>query len=231
MSGHKLAVIAKEPVAGLAKTRLAPVLGDYGAAAVAAALLDDTLALLASVEAEPWLCFAPATARARMAALAPGFELLPQVDGGLGDRLAACATALHAAGATRLGIVGADTPHLPAEWCQTAFELLDRVDVVLGPALDGGYYLIAIDGTAGPPPTELFTGVPMGGDQVLEETLRRARRLGMRAGLLPPLRDLDRIEDLRAALGGGELAASPRSTEVVGRLLSGHDHAGPRRSA
>lgn len=231
MSGHKLAVIAKEPVVGLAKTRLAPVLGDHGAAAVAAALLDDTLALLASVEAEPWLCFAPAAARARMAALAPGFELLPQVDGDLGDRLAACATALHAAGATRLGIVGADTPHLPAEWCQTAFELLDRVDVVLGPALDGGYYLIAIDGTAGPPPAELFTGVPMGGDQVLEETLRRARRLGLRAGLLPPLRDLDRIDDLRTALGSGELASSPRSMEVVGRLLSGHDHASPRRSA
>jgi uncharacterized protein len=231
VSADKLAVIAKEPVAGLAKTRLMPALGRHGAAAVAAALLDDTLALLTTVEAEPWLCFAPAAARDRMATLAPGFELLPQVDGDLGDRLAACATALHAAGATRLGIIGADTPHLPADWCRAAFELLDEVDVVLGPALDGGYYLIAIDGSAGPPPTELFTGVPMGSDQVLEETLRRARRLGLRAGLLPPLRDLDRVEDLEAALDGGELAASPRSLEVVGALLSQRDRAGPRRSA
>jgi uncharacterized protein len=220
-----LAVIAKEPAAGLAKTRLAPALGERGAAAVAAALLADTLALLRMVEAEPWLCFAPAAARHRMAALAPGFELLPQVDGDLGDRLAACARALHVAGATRLGIVGADTPHLPADWCRTAFELLDRVDVVLGPALDGGYYLIAIDGTGGPPPAELFTGVPMGTDRVLEETLRRARRLGLRTGLLPPLRDLDRVEDLRAALDGGELASSPRSLEVVGSLLWEHDRA------
>jgi rSAM/selenodomain-associated transferase 1 len=216
-----LAVIAKEPVAGLAKTRLAPVLGDQGAATVAAALLADTLGSVATVPAEPWLCFAPAGARDRMAALAPGFRLLPQVDGDLGDRLAACAVSIHSSGATRLAIVGADTPHLPPAWCRAAFELLDDVDLVLGPALDGGYYLVAIDtGAVGAPPAELFTGVPMGSDQVLGETLRRARRLGLRAVLLPPLRDLDRVEDLQAALDGGELAGSRRSLEVVGALLS-----------
>jgi rSAM/selenodomain-associated transferase 1 len=231
MSRPALAVIAKEPVAGLAKTRLAAALGEQGAAAVAAAMLDDTLTLVATIEADPWLCFAPAAARERMAALAPGFELLPQVDGDLGDRLAACAEALHASGATRLAIVGADTPHLPADWCQAAFELLNRVDVVLGPALDGGYYLIAIDGSTAPPPAELFTGVPMGSDQVLEETLRRAGRLGLRTGLLPPLRDLDRIEDLRAALEAGELVSSPRSLAVVERLVRTRDRASPRRSA
>jgi len=219
MTRGALAVIAKEPVAGLAKTRLAPSLGDHGAGRVAAALLADTLATVRTVAAEPWLCFAPAGARERMAALAPGFRLLAQAGGDLGDRLAACAAALHAARATRLAIVGADTPHLPAAWYRSAFTLLDRVDVVLGPALDGGYYLIAIETGAEPPPAELFTGVPMGTDLVLGETLHRAERLGLRAGLLPPLRDLDRIEDLRAALDNGELAASPRSLEVIGALL------------
>lgn len=219
MTRQALAVIAKEPVAGLAKTRLAPSLGDHGAARVAVALLADTLATVRMVAAQPWLCFAPAGARERMAALAPGFRLLAQAGGDLGDRLAACAAALHAAGATRLAIVGADTPHLPAAWYRSAFALLDHVDVVLGPALDGGYYLIAIETDAGPPPAELFTGVPMGTDVVLGETLHRAERLGLRAGLLPPLRDLDRIEDLRAALGNGELAASPHSLEVVRALL------------
>lgn len=219
MSGRALAVIAKEPVAGLAKTRLAPGLGDHGAAAVAAALLADTLASVATVGAEPWLCFAPAAAHERMAALAPGFRLLPQAGGDLGDRLAACAAALHAAGAKRLAIIGADTPQLPAAWCRSAFALLDHVDVVLGPALDGGYYLIAIDVTSRPPPTELFIGVPMGTDLVLGETLRRAEGLRLRTCLLPRLRDLDRIEDLEAALDNGELAGSPRSLEVVGALL------------
>jgi uncharacterized protein len=220
MTRRALAVIAKEPVAGLAKTRLAPAIGDRGAAGVAAALLADTLATVKMVAAEPWLCFAPAAARERMAALARGFRLLPQGGGDLGDRLAACATALHAAGATRLAIVGADTPHLPPGWYRSAFALLDHVDVVLGPALDGGYYLIAIETTAATPPTTLFTGVPMGTDRVLGETLWRAQRLGLRVGLLPALRDLDRIEDLRAALDQDALADCPNSLEAIGAVLA-----------
>jgi rSAM/selenodomain-associated transferase 1 len=211
-----VAVVAKEPVAGLAKTRLAPALGPDGAAAVAAAMLADTLAVVARVAAEPWLCFTPAGARERLAAQASGFRLLPQSGGDLGDRLAACAAALRAAGAERVAIVGADTPHLPAAWYEAALALLDRVDVVLGPALDGGYYLVA----AKAPPPELFVGVPMGTGLVLGETLRRAQRRGLRVALLPPLRDLDRVEDLAAALGAGELDASPRSRAVVSALLA-----------
>ena len=219
MTRPALAVIAKAPVAGLAKTRLAPALGGQGAATVAAALLADTLATVRTVPADPWLCFAPAGARDRMAALAPGFRLVAQAGGDLGDRLAACAATLRAAGARSLAIVGADTPHLPAAWYHSAFALLDRVDLVLGPALDGGYYLIAIDAATRPPPAELFTGVPMGTDAVLGETLSRAQGLGLRVALLPPLRDLDRIEDLRAALDHGELAGSPNSLEAIGALL------------
>jgi uncharacterized protein len=214
-----VAVIAKEPVAGLAKTRLAPALGEHGAAAVAAALLADTLATVATVAAAPWLCFAPAAARGRMGAMAPGFRLLSQSAGDLGDRLAACAAALYASGAKRLAIVGADTPHLPRAWYGAAFALLDQVDVALGPALDGGYYLIAIDtATTGAPPAQLFRGVPMSTAQVLDETLRRAERLGLRTGLLPPLRDLDRVEDLQAVLDSGELASSPRSLAAISAL-------------
>jgi uncharacterized protein len=71
-----LAVIAKEPVAGLAKTRLVPALGEAGATRAAAAMLADTLAAVRSVGAEPWLCFTPAEARERLGRLAPGFGLL-----------------------------------------------------------------------------------------------------------------------------------------------------------
>jgi hypothetical protein len=211
-----VAVLAKEPAVGLAKTRLAPSLGPRGAAAAAAAMLADTLEAVARVAAERWLCFTPAAARERLAARAPGFRLLPQSGGDLGDRLAACIQALRAAGAERIAIVGADTPHLPPSWYQTALALLDRVDLVLGPALDGGYYLVA--GTA--PPPELFVGVPMGTDLVLGETLRRAQHAGLRVGLLPPLRDLDRVQDLEAALDGGELDSSPRTRAAVAELLN-----------
>jgi glycosyltransferase A (GT-A) superfamily protein (DUF2064 family) len=63
--------------------------------------------------------------------------------------------------------------------------------------------------------------VPMGTDAVLEVTLRRAAACRLRVVLLPPLRDLDRIEDLRAALDAGELAASPRTLAVAADLLAG----------
>jgi uncharacterized protein len=212
-----LAIIAKEPVAGRAKTRLAAAVGPAAAARAAAAMLGDTVEAVAAVDAVPWLCFTPSAARRRMRRLAPGFALLPQVDGDLGDRLAGCLCGLLEGGAERVAIVGADTPHIPAAAYAAAFELLDRVDVVLGPATDGGYYLVAAR-TCRP---DLFRGVPMGTEVVLEVTLRRAAADGLEVGLLDPLRDLDRVEDLRAALDAGELAASPRTLAVATELLAG----------
>jgi hypothetical protein len=212
-----LAVIAKEPVAGTAKTRLAPALGTTGAARAAAAMLADTVAVVRAVGADPWLCFTPPQARERFGRLAPGFGLLAQAPGDLGDRLAACLADLLAAGAERVAIVGADTPHLPSANCRRALSLLDEVDVVLGPALDGGYYLVAAK-AADP---GLFVGVPMGTEVVLAETLARAARRGLTAALLPPLRDLDRVEDLAFALAAGELADAPATRAVATELLAG----------
>ena len=211
-----MVVITKEPVAGAAKTRLIPAFGPDGAARAAAAMLADTLAVAAAVGVEPWVCFTPPAARARLARLAPGFGLLPQRDGDLGDRLAACFQDLLGFGVARVAIVAADTPQLPAASCRQAFALLNRVDVVLGPCLDGGYYLVAA--TACWP--ELFVGVPMGGDAVLEETAARAGRLGLTVGLLPVLRDLDRVEDLRQALAAGELDGCPHTRVAVAELLA-----------
>jgi uncharacterized protein len=211
-----LVVIAKEPVPGAVKTRLAPILGADGAAQVAAAMLADTVAAMAQVDAEPWVCFAPSDARRRMARLAPGCGLLAQVQGDLGDRLAACFAALLGGGAQRVVIVGADTPHVPGATYEAAFALLNQVDVVLGPAADGGYYLVGAK-AAHP---ELFVGVPMGTDAVFRVTVERAIGRRLRVGTVPMLRDLDRLEDLRAALAAGELDGSPRTRLVVADLLA-----------
>ena len=209
-----LAVIAKEPVAGLAKTRLIPALREREAARAATAMLADTLAAVRASGADPWLCYTPSDARARLGRLCPGFGLLAQAAGDLGDRLAD----LLGAGADRVAIVGADTPHLPQASYRRAFALLDEADVVLGPALDGGYYLVAA--TAARP--ELFVGVPMGTEVVLAETMARAARAGLAVALLPPLRDLDRAEDLAAALAAGELAAAPATLAAATELLDGN---------
>ena len=211
-----LAVIAKEPVAGLAKTRLVPALGEVGAARAAAAMLADTLVAVRATGADPWLCFTPAGARERLQRLAPGFRLLAQAAGDLGDRLAACLADLLAAGADRVAIVGADTPHVPPASYRQAFALLDQADVVLGPALDGGYYLVAARAAR----PELFVGVPMGTGAVLAETLARAAHAGLAVALLPPLRDLDRVEDLAAARADGELDGAPATLAAATELLA-----------
>jgi rSAM/selenodomain-associated transferase 1 len=226
MTGQRraLVVIAKEPVPGAVKTRLAPVLGADGAARAAAAMLQDTVAVMAQVDAEPWVCFAPPDARGRMARLTPGCRLLAQVEGDLGDRLAGCFAALLGSGAERVVIVGADTPHAPPATYEVAFALLEQVDVVLGPAADGGYYLVGAKAAL----PELFVGVPMGTDEVLRVTIQRAARRRLRVGTVPLLRDLDRLEDLRAALATGELDASPRTRLVATDLLAVERQPSPR---
>jgi rSAM/selenodomain-associated transferase 1 len=211
-----LVVIAKEPVPGVAKTRLAPILGADGAARVAAAMLADTVAVMRRVDAEPWVCFAPPDARLRMARLASGCGLLAQAEGDLGDRLAACFAALLGRGADQVVVVAADTPQVSRTTCEEAFALLDRVDVVLGPAEDGGYYLVGAKAAL----PELFVGVPMGTDVVLQVTIRRALRRRLRIATVPMLCDLDRLEDLQATLAAGELDGSPRTRLVVADLLA-----------
>ena len=113
-------------------------------------------------------------------------------------------------------IVGADTPQVPRATYQAAFGLLDQLDVVLGPAQDGGYYLVGAKAAL----PELFVGVPMGTDAVLQVTMQRAIRRRLRVGTVPTLRDLDRLEDLQAALAAGELRACPRTRLVVADLLA-----------
>jgi rSAM/selenodomain-associated transferase 1 len=215
-SRRALVVIAKEPVAGAVKTRLAPSVSADGAARVAAAMLADTAAVVTQVDAEPWVCFTPPDARLRMARLAPGCGLLAQVEGDLGDRLAGCFAALLGGGAERVVIVAADTPHVPRATYEAAFAQLERVDVVLGLAADGGYYLVGAKAAL----PELFVGVPMGSDAVLRVTIQRAVRRRLRIGTVPMLRDMDRLEDLRAALLAGELDGSPRTRLVVADLLA-----------
>jgi rSAM/selenodomain-associated transferase 1 len=179
-------------------------------------MLTDTLGTVRATGADPWLCFTPVEARERLGRLAPGFGLLAQGPGDLGDRLAACLAALLATGVDRVTIVGADTPHVPITSYQRAFALLDQADVVLGPALDGGYYLVAAKAAR----PELFVGIPMGTEVVLTETLARATAAGLVVALLPPLRDLDMVEDLAAALDAGELAGAPATLAATKGLLA-----------
>lgn len=123
-----------------------------------------------------------------------GADLLyrPQGEGDIGERMKRAFDEAFEDGALLVVLVGSDIPGLTSEILERAFEGLRRCGMVLGPAMDGGYYLI---GLRQPVPL-LFSGISWGSDRVLTQTLKAAETLGLTVELVDTLRDIDRIEDL-----------------------------------
>lgn len=190
----RLLVFVKAPRPGFVKTRLAASLGVEAATLAHTELVGVTLDRIAG-SANVTLCFTPADAEAEIASWRrPGWALLPQVAGDLGRRLERAFACAFAAGAARVAAIGTDCPDLTADDLGAAWRALDSADVVLGPAADGGYWLI---GLRRPQPA-LFDGIAWSTDRVLRQTLAIARAAGLRVRLLRELRDVDDEADWRA---------------------------------
>jgi rSAM/selenodomain-associated transferase 1 len=199
-------LFAKQPAPGQVKTRLAAETSPQWAAQVAEACLLDTLDKLAGIAAQRVLAFAPPDAEAYFAEVVRGrFELMPQVEGDLGQRMAAFFAQQLAAGADRVVLTGADSPSLPTAYIERAFAELEQVDVVLGPATDGGYYLVGC-GQRLPP---IFDGIPWSSERVLTETVARLVERSWGLALLPPWYDVDTLSDWHTLQG--HLAALERT--------------------
>ncbi len=217
--GRTLVVMAKAPGEGGAKTRLAASAG-LGAAEITALveafLLDglDHARTLPSVAVR--VCFAPASQRAWFEARVAGLELVAQVEGDLGTRLVAAYDEAFRRGADRVVIVGSDAPHLPSSRIVRAFDELEGHDVVLGPALDGGYYLVGLRG----PAAALFEDIPWSTDRVLDATVARAGSLGLTVAQLEPTYDVDGALDLERLAADITLGSvdCPRTARVLRSL-------------
>lgn len=181
-----LVLFAKYPVPGYAKTRLVPALGAAGAADLHRRLAERTVDILLQAGAPVEVRFAGAAEPAFRQWLGDGVRLIAQVEGGLTERL------IDAARDHPHIFFGADTPDLDVGVVASAMAALQNHDIVIGPAEDGGYYLIGMR-QARP---ELLTDMPWSTDAVLRETLRRCDALGLGVALLPTLADCDRPEDL-----------------------------------
>jgi rSAM/selenodomain-associated transferase 1 len=193
-----LALFAKSPRPGEVKTRLAAATSPGRAAAVADAFLSDLIDRLAAVAARRVLVFSPPDAHDDFAARAAGrFALRPQADGDLGRRLAAFLGEELAGGAESVVVLGSDSPTVPLAYVAQAFDELRRADVVLGPAADGGYYLVGC--ARGLPP--IFEGIPWGGAEVLSATVARLEGSRRRLAVLPPWYDVDTLDDWRMLCG------------------------------
>ena len=145
-------------------------------------------------EYERLVFFAPPEAAEPVRAWLPGVRLLPQSGADLGARMSAAFTRAFERGAGRAAIIGTDTPAISRATVAVALDALDEADVVVGPAEDGGYYLLALR----QPLPELFEGVAWSTPAVLEETLARAEHRALRVRQLTRLRDIDTPADLQA---------------------------------
>jgi len=220
---RSLLLFARLPVAGKVKTRLLPRYTPEEALQLHRALLSDSLDLLnrcaVLASAAPTLCLSDeGTLDPELSARLGAASVTLQHGSSMGERLARAFQERFAARSRQVVILGSDSPHLPAERVLRAFQALEKEEVVVGPARDGGYYLI---GAARLHP-ELFRGIPWGTGQVYRETVRRARKEGISIASLPAWDDVDLPESVaalwkeflhREKTGGGEV---PRATD---RLL------------
>jgi len=191
-SRNLLGVFAKQPAAGLAKTRLAASTSPEFAERVARAFLEDTLDRVKQIDIFSAIVFAPSSGKAYFEKIGAGrFELIPQAEGDLGDRLHAFFQEARHLGFGRIIAIGTDSPTLPIDMIIQAFDLLAKNDVVLGPACDGGYYLIGLAERE----IDLFTAIPWSTPRVLEATIARVQEAGASLALLPPWYDVDTAED------------------------------------
>ena len=208
-----LAAMAKVPVGGEVKTRLCPPLTLGQAAELGRCLLADRVEQLGAVRlADRVVAFWPPEREPEARELVPaGLRLVSQHGADLGARMARLLSDLLAEGYAGAIVVGTDTPTLPTAYLEEACALLrsGSADVTVGPAEDGGYYLIGLRVAA----PELFTDMPWGGGTVCAETLARARAHGRRVAVLPSWFDVDRPADLTRLTGEPEPNAyRPRRT-------------------
>ncbi|MGE5232286.1 MAG: TIGR04282 family arsenosugar biosynthesis glycosyltransferase [Deltaproteobacteria bacterium] len=191
-----LVVFARAPEPGRVKTRLAREIGE---AAALEAYRELGTAVMGAVgvlrDCEVVVAYTPAEREGLVRGWlgsVPGYE--PQPEGDLGARMLGAIARRCAAGAERVLVIGTDCPDLDARLLETAFARLGRADAVLGPAADGGYYLVGMKR----PIPELFREIPWSTPATLSATLARAAGAGVSVALLEERRDVDTAEDWRA---------------------------------
>lgn len=206
-------VIAKTPTPGRSKTRLVPPLTAVEAAALHEAMLLDTLdACRAEIE-DVRILGASIEDVDELERIAPGVPLVVQEGRGLEQALVRGMRAHVIDGPC--AIVSSDVPGLPAGAPASAFAALaDGADVVLGPALDGGYWLIAMREAHGAP----FHDIPWSTPAVAAVTRERCAVAGLRVAELEAWRDLDTLVDLAALASSGSLPRAPRTSTLLDTL-------------
>jgi uncharacterized protein len=196
MNTERLIVFTRYPEAGKTKTRLIPALGADGAAQLQRQMTEHTIAQVRQLANQQLLSidirYGGGDRLSMQHWLGTDLSYQPQSNGDLGARMANAFEFAFADQCNRVVTIGTDCPDLDASKLAQAFEALYQHDLVLGPATDGGYYLIGLRRFV----PELFVGVAWGTDTVFEQTMSIAQTLDLAVTCLGPLTDVDRPDDL-----------------------------------
>ena len=193
-----LIVFVKNPIPGAVKTRLQTRYTPDQVAALYTAFVRDVLERAESIDVDRRvIAFDPPDAESRVRALFGGgvkaqWQFVPQVQDDLGARMREALVQQLDAGASAAVLIGTDIPSLPAYHITQAFDLLRTVDVVLGPSIDGGYYLVGVSKST----PEIFEDVEWSTPSVLAQTIDHVQHAGYTLGLVPPYFDVDTPEEL-----------------------------------
>jgi rSAM/selenodomain-associated transferase 1 len=211
-----LIIFAKAPIPGQVKTRLCPPLTPDEAASLHGSIVLDMLERSrGAASMDRFVACTPSSDHVFFKILEErhGVRLIAQMGDDLGARMARACADVFALGYRQVLVIGTDLPTLPGSVFGETVKLLASHDVVLGPALDGGYYLIGLR----KPSPGLFAGIPWSTDQVLPLTQQKAAALGLRTTLLPVRRDIDIVDDLMAVI---EAMGVTAGTRTIGDALS-----------
>ena len=232
--GPAVGLLTRAPQPGLAKTRLAAAIGDQAAARLAEAFLLDVASVVRGGGWRPTLFVEPGAAVSEVATLVGISDARPQAEGSIGRRMLAAATTLEGEGYAPVILVGSDIPTLRPSHLGEALSALERIDVVFGPAGDGGYFLVGMRRVA--PAIFDDAAVPWGRDGVLAAAERLAEREGLRTARISAEHDVDTPADLErlrarcAALAReGQAPAYTAAALAAIRPLLSAEPRGPRR--
>ena len=192
-------VFAKNPIPNKVKTRLVPTVSPEQAATLYTAFLTDWCEALAELpDVDIVIAYTPPEAQPDLQALiGDDATYIPQIGTDLGERLVSATQWAAEHGYTKILIVGSDSPTLPILYVSEAVKLLEARDIVIGPSVDGGYYLIgfAVETLAIAVPL-VFSEIAWSTAEAFQQTVARIRLAKATFGLLPPWYDIDTAEDL-----------------------------------
>jgi len=185
----------KWPEKGKVKTRLAREIGSEHAVNLYRCFILDLADKLKKLSQDVILCYSPQNANAMFRSwLGDQFAYFPQPDGDLGMRMKKSFDQAFENGYKQAVLIGSDCPDLPEEFLKQAFTELKHADAVIGPAVDGGYWLIGFQSRSFYP--HVFEGVSWSMETVFAETMKKFSQKKINAAVLPKWMDIDTITSL-----------------------------------